>query len=51
MKEEYREPWEALSLIVAGYLALSLWHCLITVMEYAMVFGEVIECIEVPLIL
>ena len=57
MEKEHREPWEALSLIAAGYLALSLWHCVITVMEYAMAFasykGELNlgDCVEVPFLL
>ena len=57
MEKEHREPWEALSLIAAGYLALSLWHCVITAMEYAMAFvsykGELNlgDCVEIPFLL
>ena len=38
MQEEHREPWEALSLIAAGYLAWFLWHYVITIMDCAIVF-------------
>ncbi len=57
MHEEHREPWEALSLIAAGYLALLLWHYVITVMDYAMAFlkhkGEfnLGDCVEIPFLL
>ena len=57
MEKEHREPWEALSLIAAMYLALLLWHSVITVMEYGMAFvtykGELNlgDCIEIPLLL
>ena len=57
MHEEHREPWEALSLIAAGYLALLLWHYVITVMDYAMTFmtykGKLNlgDCIEIPFLL
>lgn len=37
MEEEHREPWEALSLIAAGYLAWTLWHCTIIVVDYAVI--------------
>ena len=38
MQEEHREPWEALSLIAAGYLAWLLWHYVITIMDCVIVF-------------
>ena len=57
MQEEHREPWEALCLVAAGYLALGVWHYVITVMDYAMVFikhkGEfnLGDCVEIPFLL
>ena len=57
MEEEHREPWEALSLMAAVYLALLLWHYVITIMDYAMAFvnykGELNlgDCVEIPLLL
>ena len=57
MKEEHREPWEILGIITAGYLGVLLWHCVITVMDYAMIFvnhkGELNlgDCVEIPLLL
>ena len=57
MQEKHREPWEVISMLAAGFLALSLWHCVITVMDYAMFFvsyeGQLnlIECIEIPFLL
>ena len=57
MQEEHREPWEALSLMTAGYLALLLWHYVITIMDYAMAFvkyeGQLNlgDCVEIPFLL
>ena len=57
MQEEHREPWEALSLIAAGYLALLLWHYVITAMDYAMAFIiykgglDLGDYIEIPFLL
>ena len=57
MEEEHREPWEALSLIVAGYLAWLLVYYVVTVMNYALAFithkGEfnLRDCVEIPFLL
>ena len=57
MEKEHREPWEVLSLMVAGYLALLWWHYLITIMDNAMAFvkyeGQLNlgDCVEIPLLL
>ena len=57
MEKEHREPWEALSLVAAGYLALLLWHYAITIMDYAMAFVKyegklnLGDCVEIPLLL
>ena len=57
MEKEHREPWEVLSLMAAGYLALLLWHYVITIMDYAMAFvkyeGQLNlgDCVEIPLLL
>ena len=55
--EQHREPWEALSITIAGYLSLVLWHCTITAIDYGvsiMKYREelnLIDCIEVPFLL
>jgi len=57
MEKEHREPWEVLSLMAAGYLALLLWHYVITIMDYAMAFvkyeGQLNlgDCVEIPFLL
>tara|TARA_Y100001938_G_scaffold148760_1_gene233414 strand:+ start:389 stop:562 length:174 start_codon:yes stop_codon:yes gene_type:complete len=57
MEKEHREPWEALSLITAGYLAWILWHCTITFIDYGISIIkyrqeiDLIDCIEVPFLL
>ena len=57
MNTEHREPWEALSMTVAGYLALVLWHCTITAIDYGVLIMkyreelDLINCIEVPFLL
>ena len=57
MQEEHREPWEVLSMTVAAYLSLMLWHCTITVIDYGILIIkykeelDLIECIEMPFLL
>ena len=57
MNTEHREPWEALTMTVAGYLALVLWHCTITAIDYGVSIMkyrnelDLIDCIEVPFLL
>ena len=57
MEKEHREPWEALSLIAAAYLAWLSVYYVITVMDYAMAFikhkGEfnLGDCVEIPFLL
>ncbi len=57
MEKEHREPWEALSLIAAAYLAWLSVYYVITVMDYAMTFmtykGKLNlgDCIEIPFLL
>jgi len=54
MQEEHREPWEALSMAIAGYLSLVLWHCTITLIDYGVLIMKYREelnlqdCIQVP---
>ncbi len=43
MQDEYREPWELLGIITAGYLGILLWHCVLTVMEYGMLLAKTYE--------
>ncbi len=57
MEKEHREPWEALSLIAAAYLAWLSVYYVITVMDYAMAFMtykgklNLRDCIEIPFLL
>ena len=57
MQEEHREPWEALSMTVAGYLSLILWHCTITAIDYGVLIIkyreelDLIDCVQIPLLL
>ena len=56
MQEEHREPWEALSMTVAGYLSLILWHCTITAIDYGVLIIkyreelDLIDCVQIPLL-
>ena len=57
MQEEHREPWEALSMTVAGYLSLILWHCTITAIDYGVLIIkyreelDLIDCVQIPSLL
>ena len=57
MQEEHREPWEALSITIAGYLSLVLWHCTITAIDYGVLIIKhreelnLIDCVQIPLLL
>ena len=56
MQEEHREPWEALSMAIAGYLSLVLWHCTITLIDYGVLIMkyrqelDLMDCIKIPLL-
>ena len=56
MKEEHREPWEIIGIIISGYLGVLSIHCVLTVMEYGMLIVNHKEefnlgdCLQVPLL-